>query len=96
VRDIVPSAAPLQGRKTAPAPRFAGNRRQDGTLIQMESDRNASLDHLDLLAARASIGAALRVCLAVTDPPPDRIVELLRQLDDAREVSPVRQYTDNA
>jgi hypothetical protein len=62
----------------------------------MESDRNASLDHLDLLAAQASIGAALRACLAVTDPPPDRIVELLRQLDDAREVSPVRQYTDNA
>ena len=43
-----------------------------------------------------AIGAALRHQLAVTEPPPDRIVSLLTRLDEPKGVAPVRQYTDNA
>jgi hypothetical protein len=42
-----------------------------------------------------SLGAALRHELAVTEPLPDRIEGLLRQLDEPGGVAPVRQHTDN-
>jgi hypothetical protein len=58
-------------------------------------------DHRDLkdsyyLHIIRGLGAALRHELAVTEPLPDRLERLLRQLDEPGDVTPVRQHTDNA
>jgi hypothetical protein len=45
-----------------------------------------------------STGKALKGYLTatVTEPLPERIEELLRELDGPQDVSPIRQYTDKA
>ena len=72
--------------------RGAGNPVKKMTLVGMAGRRNAILD---LEATRTAIGAALRTLYRdlLREPIPDRMADLLRQLDQPTESG---QDTDNA
>jgi hypothetical protein len=62
----------------------------------MEADDRALRDSYYLHITR-SLGAALRAqSVPLDEPLPERLLELLRRLDEPRGPAPVRRYTDNA
>jgi hypothetical protein len=90
-----PAPRPCVGARANEVRATVWNRTGEATLdwMVMEDDWKR---RLDLSASRTGIGRALRAIHSdvMNEPLPDRLAELLRQLDERTEISPVQNVED--
>ncbi len=70
-----------------------GTNRARQSLVCMERDDVKHSFYLHIM--RTSLGRSLREYYGLSEPLPDRVAKLLKELEEPRDVSPVRPNTDN-